>query len=153
MSAASSTFTTVTVATSSTGTCTPSSMSSTVTSMTTTSISQTSTSSASSTTSATPPAGSVFVTFIEQATVSSGQAIYVVGSIPQLANWAPANAIAMAPSPSPTWIVRTTLPANTYFEYKFVKKTSSGSVQWESDPNRNYRTPASGSVTLTSSFK
>ncbi|KAA1477013.1 glycoside hydrolase [Dentipellis sp. KUC8613] len=133
--------------------CPSSSTSSGFTTMTTSStMSSTTTSSATTTTSAAPPSGSVFVTFIEQAT-TSGEGIYVVGSIQQLGNWAPSNAIALTPSPSPTWVVRTTLPANTNFEYKFIRKFSNGQVQWESDPNRNYRTPASGSVTLSSSFK
>jgi alpha-amylase len=35
------------------------------------------------------------------------------------------------------WSVTVKLPVGTSFEYKFVKKLASGSIVWESDPNRS----------------
>ncbi|KAG8736521.1 hypothetical protein FRC10_009220 [Ceratobasidium sp. 414] len=72
--------------------------------------------------------GTVAVTFQEYATTTYGDNIFVVGSISQLGSWAPASAIAMSSAAYPTWAVTVSLPASTTFQYKYIRKTSSGTV-------------------------
>ncbi|KAF5376994.1 hypothetical protein D9615_007301 [Tricholomella constricta] len=97
--------------------------------------------------------GSVAVTFAETATTVFGENIFLVGSISQLGTWAPASALAMSSASYPVWSVTVSLPANTVFEYKFIRKAANGAVTWESDPNRQATVAGSGSQTLTSSWK
>ncbi|KAJ7445748.1 glycoside hydrolase superfamily [Mycena galericulata] len=107
------------------------------------------------TTTQSPPVSTgASVTFSESATTSSGEVVKLVGSIGQLGNWAPASAIGLYNTNSNSvWSVTLALPPNTAFQYKFIR-VKSGSVVWESDPNRFYTTLGQGSsVTLTSSFR
>ncbi|KAF4456896.1 Glucoamylase [Fusarium austroafricanum] len=78
------------------------------------------------------------VTFnVKNVEVSSDQKVYVVGSVTELSNWNPANGIALEASGSTKglWTAKVKIPSDTAFEYKYIKKTSSGAVTWESDPN------------------
>ncbi|ELU39236.1 glycoside hydrolase family 13 protein [Rhizoctonia solani AG-1 IA] len=77
----------------------------------------------------------------------------LVGSISQLGTWAPASSIAMSSASYPTWTVSVTIPAGTAFSYKYIRKTASGSVVWESDPNRSATAPSSGSSTLNDTWR
>lgn len=43
--------------------------------------------------------------------------------------------------------VTVNLPANTVVEYKYIR-IDNGEVTWESDPNRSFTTPTSGSYIL-----
>jgi glucoamylase len=95
----------------------------------------------------------VQTTFNVYATTYWGQNVYVVGSIPALGDWNTNAAIPLSAATYPTWSATVSLPASTYFEYKYIKKNPDGSITWESDPNNNYTTPASGSVTLNDSWR
>ncbi|KAI9067762.1 carbohydrate-binding module family 20 protein [Trametes sanguinea] len=97
--------------------------------------------------------GSVTVNFAETATTTFGENIFVVGSIPQLGNWDPASAIALSAASYPVWTVSVSIPADTTFQYKFIRKETDGSVVWESDPNREDTTPSSGSQTINTSWR
>ncbi|KDR78015.1 hypothetical protein GALMADRAFT_244986 [Galerina marginata CBS 339.88] len=96
---------------------------------------------------------SVTVNFQETATTTFGENIFITGSIPQLGSWAPASAIALSASTYPVWSASVPLPAGTTFQYKFIRKETDGSVVWESDPNRQGSVAASGTQTLTSSWR
>ncbi|KAK7054055.1 alpha-amylase [Favolaschia claudopus] len=119
--------------------------------------SPTTTPSAAPTTTTTPASVStaVTVTFTTTANTASDESVKVVGSISQLGNWAPSAALALSRSSSNgDWTLSTTLPPNTYFEYKYIKVSSSGSVTWESGSNRIYTTPNAGSSgTLSGAFR
>ena len=52
----------------------------------------------------------------------------------------------------PTWSITLTLPASTVVEYKYIRKNN-GQVTWESDPNRSFTTPASGSTTRNDQWR
>jgi hypothetical protein len=54
----------------------------------------------------------------------------------------------MSPVHYPNWEVSVQLAPSTKYEYKFVKINGSGSVLWESIPNRTFQTPQKGAVTL-----
>ena len=71
------------------------------------------------------------------ATTSSGQNIYVVGSIPELGSWDPTKALRLTASPYPSWSTTIALPKNTSFEYKLVRIDGAGHVDWEPHANRN----------------
>ncbi len=94
----------------------------------------------------------VLVTFNENATTYWGQNVFVVGSIPALGSWNANNAIALTAATYPIWSGTATLPTNTYFEYKYVKKNPDGSITWESGTNRSYTTSVSA-VTLNDTWK
>jgi alpha-amylase len=81
----------------------------------------------------------------------TGNPIYLVGSVPALGSWAPASAVPMTANGS-SWSTTVTLPANTAIEYKFISKTSSGTVTWEPGGNHAYTVPASGSGTVNASW-
>ncbi|KAJ7223444.1 glycoside hydrolase family 13 protein [Mycena pura] len=114
----------------------------------------------------------VAVTFDETATTTFGEAstlraeassiyahfpaaqnIFLVGSIPQLATWDPAAAIPLSAATYPVWAVTVDLPPNTSFQYKFIRIETDGSVVWESDPNRSATTSASGTQTITTTWR
>ncbi|KAL1681842.1 glycoside hydrolase family 15 and carbohydrate-binding module family 20 [Schizophyllum commune] len=94
----------------------------------------------------------VAVTLNVQATTVYGENIYVTGSVNELANWSPDNAIALNANNYPTWSVTVNLPANTKIEYKYIRKNN-GQVTWESDPNRSITTSASGSFTQNDTWR
>jgi alpha-amylase len=84
-----------------------------------------------------------------------GQSVYVVGSIPALGSWAPANAVLMSPTAYPTWTKTIALPASTNVEWKCLKRDEvdpSARVEWEPGANTVFTTPASGTASSTGSF-
>ncbi|KAI0316240.1 glycoside hydrolase [Amylostereum chailletii] len=102
----------------------------------------------------TPPAsGTVAVSFAETATTTFGENIFVVGSISELGNWAPASAIALSSNTYPIWTATVNIPSGTTFQYKYIRKETDGSFTWESDPNRSDTTPSSGTQTLNDSWR
>jgi len=100
----------------------------------------------------TPSVQQVSVVFSETATTTYGENIFVVGSVPQLGNWNPSNAVPLNPVNYPVWGATVYLPPNTPFEYKFIRKESNGAINWESDPNRQDTTPASGVQLISTSW-
>ncbi|CAE6470950.1 unnamed protein product [Rhizoctonia solani] len=97
--------------------------------------------------------GSATMSFQVNSQTTSGDNIFLVGSTSQLGSWAPASSIAMSSASYPIWTVSVTMPAGTAFSYKYIRKTSSGSVVWESDPNRSATAPSSGSSTLNDTWR
>jgi alpha-amylase len=94
---------------------------------------------------------SVAVTFAVTAPTGPGEAIYVVGNQPALANWAPASAVPLTLG-NGVWSASVTLPQNTAVQYKYIRKNSTGSVTWEYDPNRARTTPGTCAVTWTDTW-
>ncbi|TFK33167.1 glycoside hydrolase [Crucibulum laeve] len=100
-----------------------------------------------------PTSGSVAVTFEENATTTLGQNIFLLGSISELGSWAPGSAVALSSASYPVWKITVNIPAGVTFQYKFIRKESSGAVTWESDPNRQATTGTSSTQTLSSSWR
>ncbi|PBK75128.1 glucoamylase [Armillaria solidipes] len=96
--------------------------------------------------------GTVSVTFNEFATTVFGENIYLTGSIDALQNWSPDTALLLNTDNYPTWSITLDLPASTTFQYKYIRKFN-GAVTWESDPNRQFTTPASGSSVINDSWR
>ncbi|MEP7019907.1 MAG: CBM20 domain-containing protein, partial [Pseudonocardiales bacterium] len=97
--------------------------------------------------------GTFAMSFNEHATTFFGQNVYVVGSIPALGSWNTANAVALSSARYPVWSATLSLPPNTTFQYKYIKKNPDGSVAWESDPNRSYTTRPTGSAAVHDSWR
>ncbi|OCH92615.1 glucoamylase [Obba rivulosa] len=95
----------------------------------------------------------VAVTFNVDATTVEGENIYLTGSVTALENWSPDDALLMSPNNYPIWSITVDLPANTVIQYKYINKDGSGDVTWESDPNNNITTPASGTYTTNDSWR
>jgi len=71
-----------------------------------------------------------------------GQNVYLVGNIPELGNWNPAQAVGPATCfEYPTWNLNVQLPAGTAIEFKAIKKDENGNVVWMSGDNLRYTTP------------
>ncbi len=85
----------------------------------------------------------VTATFNEYAATSSGQDVYVVGSIAALGSWDTAKAVKLSSSGYPVWSGAVSVPVSTSFEFKYIKKDSSGNVTWESNANRSGATTTS----------
>ncbi|CEL55684.1 glucoamylase [Rhizoctonia solani AG-1 IB] len=96
--------------------------------------------------------GTVSASFTVTATTVFGENIYLVGNQGALANWDPNNALLLSSSSYPQWKITVNLPANTQIQYKYIRKYN-GAVTWESDPNRSFTTPASGSYNLNDSWR
>lgn len=92
------------------------------------------------------PVISIAVTFNHKVVTQYGQSVKIVGSIPALGNWdlsaAPTLSAAKYTDVNPIWTTSVTIPANTAFEYKFVKVEGSGAAAWESGSNRKYTVPS-----------
>ncbi|KAJ7743596.1 glycoside hydrolase family 13 protein [Mycena metata] len=95
----------------------------------------------------------VAVSFAEMATTTFGENIFLVGSISQLGTWDPTASLPLSAATYPIWTVTVSLPPNTAFQYKFIRKETDGSVVWESDPNRSATTNASGSQTISTTWR
>jgi len=82
-----------------------------------------------------------------------GQSVYVVGSIPLLGNWNPAQAVKLNPDgPYPTWTaVFSNLPPKTSIEWKCIKRPENAPspVDWEPGANNVLVTPAAGDAGTT----
>ncbi|KAF9070778.1 glucoamylase [Rhodocollybia butyracea] len=85
----------------------------------------------------------VSVTFNVDATTIFGQNIYLTGSVDALENWSTETALPMSSADYPIWSITVTLPANTDIQYKYINIDGSA-LTWESDPNNEFTTPASG---------
>ncbi|KAF2636860.1 alpha-amylase A type-3 precursor [Massarina eburnea CBS 473.64] len=101
---------------------------------------------------------SVSVTFTEKIVTVVGETIKIAGSTSQLGSWntgsAPALSATSYTSSNPIWSITLSLPAGSTVQYKFVKVPSSGSVVWESDPNRSYTVPScQASASVSSEWK
>ncbi|GAA3752672.1 carbohydrate-binding module family 20 domain-containing protein [Micromonospora maritima] len=99
------------------------------------------------------PTDRVATTFTVAATPAAGQDVYVVGSVPELGSWSPANAVRLAAQGDGSYRATVDLPRSSTVEYKFVKMTTGGAVTWESGANRTLTTPAAGTYAVTERFR
>ncbi|MGC4888276.1 carbohydrate-binding module family 20 domain-containing protein [Micromonospora sp. DT227] len=101
----------------------------------------------------TSPTDRVATTFTVSATPGAGQDVYVVGSVPELGSWTPANGVRLTAQGGGTYRATVDLPRSTAVEYKFVKVTTAGAVTWETGANRSFTTPAAGTYAVTETFR
>lgn len=92
------------------------------------------------------------VTFRVRAETVMGENIFLTGSIDQLKGWNPDAAIPLNPSNYPIWTASVSIPVNTRFAYKYIRKQD-GRTTWESDPDRTFESPASGAASTNDVWK
>ncbi|KIY48876.1 glucoamylase [Fistulina hepatica ATCC 64428] len=92
------------------------------------------------------------VTFNVYATTVWGENIYIVGSVSELEDWDTDDALLLSSADYPTWSITIDLPASTYIEYKYIR-IYDDVVTWESDPNMDITTPASGTYTTNDTWR
>lgn len=86
------------------------------------------------------------VRFKVNASTVYGQNVYIVGGVSELNNWSTLFAIGPFYNNTetigkyPVWFFDISVPANTTFEYKFIKVDDAGNVVWESGANRSITT-------------
>lgn len=93
----------------------------------------------------------VSATFDEYAPTTSGTDVYVVGSLPALGGWDTSKAVKLSSSGYPVWSGEVSVPVNTSFTFKYIKKDASGNVTWESNADRS-ATTATSAVSLDNSW-
>jgi glycosidase len=90
----------------------------------------------------------VQVIFKVNATTVMGQNVHVVGNLPELGGWDPAKSSEAMMNPNyPVWFLPVSVPRNTTFEFKFIKKDGSGTVTWEGGSNRSFTSSSSSTGT------
>ncbi|MET7684495.1 carbohydrate-binding module family 20 domain-containing protein [Streptomyces sp. NPDC005423] len=85
----------------------------------------------------------VRATFDEYAPTTTGTGVYVVGSLAALGGWDTSKAVALSSAGYPVWSGEVSVPVNTSFTYKYLKKDAAGNVTWESNANRSAATTTS----------
>jgi hypothetical protein len=90
----------------------------------------------------------VQVIFHVNASTVSGENVYISGNIPELGNWDPTKATEAMLNPSyPDWFLPVSVPKNTTFQFKFIKKNAAGTVIWEGGSNRSFTSSSSSTGT------
>ena len=94
-------------------------------------------------------------TFEVTGDITTEQEVLVVGSIPELGNWTPSQAIALSSGnndgsvSSPTFSGSIEMPVGTYFEYKYIMRNVDGSEAWECCENRVFTVPSDAACSET----
>lgn len=89
------------------------------------------------------------VVFHVKASTNYGDNIYVVGNIPELGSWDTSKSTEAMLCPNyPEWYLPVSVPANTTFQFKFIKKDANGNVTWESSSNRTITSSSSATGVL-----
>ncbi len=102
-----------------------------------------------------PGSSSATVTFTVDGYVTGwGEEMYMVGNVPELGNWNPANAVKLNWVDSDTWSgpVTFTTSAGQAIEFKFIMR-SGGNTTWEGGGNRSYTVPSSGTGSYTGNWQ
>lgn len=87
------------------------------------------------------------------ATTTWGQNIFVAGDNAALGGWDTSKALPLSSASYPVWTLNVSMPAGTAFQYKYIRKDSSGAVTWESGANRTATVPSSGIVVLNDTWR
>ena len=99
-----------------------------------------------------PSPADVPVTFQITTNTASGASVFVVGSIPQLSNWGPTNAVKLVSSncigSNCNWSAQIGIPPGTSYEYKFITRADCAlcyanptNANWEPGTNHTGSTP------------
>ncbi|KAG8736991.1 hypothetical protein FRC12_017338 [Ceratobasidium sp. 428] len=91
----------------------------------------------------------VNVTFKVNANTTYGDNIYLAG----LGSWEAESAVLLSSASYPIWTISVQMAPGVSFSYKYLRKTSSGLVVWESNPNRSFTAPSSGALTLNDTWR
>lgn len=74
-----------------------------------------------------------------------------------MGHWNPDKAVALSASQytegNPLWQGTVSLRPDTLLQYKYVKVSSTGTVEWEADPNHTYTVPCETSTAVTDTWQ
>jgi len=100
-----------------------------------------------------PTCNDVLVTFTIRASTAWGETVKLVGNLPMLGAWAPANGLLLSSdrytASNPIYVLTALLPAGQTIQYKYIRVASNGAVTWESDPNRSFTVPSNCAQTAS----
>jgi len=89
----------------------------------------------------------VQVIFHVDAQTNPGETIHVVGNLPELGDWDPLEGSESFMNPNyPEWFLPVSVPADTSFEFKFVKIDENDNVTWEGGSNRTFTSPTASTA-------
>ena len=89
------------------------------------------------------------VIFHVNASTNFGETIHIVGSISELGSWDTDKCTEAMMCPNyPEWFLHVSVPADTTFSFKFIKKDANGNVTWESCENRVITSSSSPAGTI-----
>lgn len=78
---------------------------------------------------------------------TTGEFLWLTGSVSELSNWSSRTENAVGPMECPAWpdwFTCASVPAGTYLEFKFLKGTLGGAGTWEGGTNHSYTVPENG---------
>ncbi|MCR8645123.1 family 14 glycosylhydrolase [Paenibacillus sp. N1-5-1-14] len=85
------------------------------------------------------------VTFrVKGANTASGEEVYITGSRWELGKWTTSVYAPKLTYSGGDWVGTVYLGSNRYYEFKALKKNSSGSVTWQSGANKTWTVPSTG---------
>lgn len=86
-----------------------------------------------------------------KASTAFGEAVYVIGSVPELGSWATSSALALSADSytesNPVWKGNVEMSVGQDVQYKFVKLLSDSTFAWKADPNRQLTVPSDCTAT------
>lgn len=89
---------------------------------------------------------------VKNAYTSWGDEIYLTGNVQELGKWStdPAKMYGPMICPNyPEWYIVAAVPAGQTIQFKFVKRSSSGTITWEGGSNHTFTVPTSGTGNVT----
>lgn len=81
-----------------------------------------------------------------------GQSVYVIGNVPALGNWAPAQAVLLQSDNYPTWSASVTVPNDTAIEWKCLKRDEddvNAGLQWQGGSNNSFNSGETSAVSAS----
>ncbi|KAJ7780726.1 glucoamylase [Mycena maculata] len=97
--------------------------------------------------------GTVAVTFNVYATTFFGENIYITGNVDSLQDWSTDTALLLSNPDYPIWTITVDVPASSDIQYKYIRKVNGVFEEWESDPNNEFTSPASGTYTTNDTWR
>ncbi|WP_354637846.1 CBM20 domain-containing protein [Kitasatospora camelliae] len=90
------------------------------------------------------------MTFEVAADTAYGETVLVSGSTAELGAWDPERAVPLSTSPGsyPRWSAEVALPPGGQIQYKYLRRSPSGAIVWESVPDRSAYLSPTGAITL-----
>lgn len=87
---------------------------------------------------------------VKHAGTAWGDELAIVGELPQLGVWKPAQGLALSGSSWPLWQGAVQLPAGVRPQYKAVTRHAGGQVSWQAGANRHLEVPTNAAAAQVS---
>lgn len=94
------------------------------------------------------------VTFLLRgAATTPDQEVMVCGGLPEIGDWKPEGAAALKAESKDVHSVSLPLPAKSSFEFKFLRRTKDGKLEWEGGDNRSFTVPETGAGRIEAEWR